>query len=310
LTEQRLPNLVVAGVVKGGTTSLYSYLSEHPDICCSSVKETCYFSMYRYGQLDSRYRGSKDPFAQFQQYFCNCQQQKYVMEATPGYFEGGANVANEIKKTLGDDTKIIIVLRNPVDRLVSFWKYKKSMLELDSDLTLGGYLEMCKDMPHEERIKQENDRYWGIEGGYYTNYIEDWIEVFGASLKILFFDDLKQDSKLFLKETCQWLEIDESFIEQLDLSVQNKSVSYKNAGLQKLALFINGKAEKFWRANQGIKDFLRKIYYALNGQAHQDGADEQTLAKVQAIYKPHNQRLAEQLRSHGYSQLPSWLQEP
>jgi len=266
--------------------------------------------MYRYGQLDSRYRGSKDPFAQFQQYFCNCQQQKYVMEATPGYFEGGANVANEIKKTLGDDTKIIIVLRNPVDRLVSFWKYKKSMLELDSDLTLGGYLEMCKDMPHEERIKQENDRYWGIEGGYYTNYIEDWIEVFGASLKILFFDDLKQDSKLFLKETCQWLEIDESFIEQLDLSVQNKSVSYKNAGLQKLALFINGKAEKFWRANQGIKDFLRKIYYALNGQAHQDGADEQTLAKVQAIYKPHNQRLAEQLRSHGYSQLPSWLQEP
>lgn len=265
--------------------------------------------MYRYGQLDSRYRGSADPFAQFQQYFCDCKQQKYVMEATPGYFEGGADVANEIKRTLGDDTKVLIVLRNPVDRLKSFWKYKKSMLELDTDLTLAGYLELCESMPHEERIKQENDRYWGIEGGYYANYLEEWLKIFGPAIKVLFFDDLKQDSKAFLEETCRWLDIDDSFINTLDLSVQNKSVGYKNAGLQKLALFINGKAEKFWRANQGIKDLLRTVYYALNGQPHQGGVDEQTLEKVQSIYRPYNQRLAAQLRSHGYEKLPSWLQE-
>ena len=300
---------MIAGIVKGGTTSLYSYLSEHPDICCSSVKETCYFSMYRYGQLDSRYEGSDDPFKQFQGYFSHCGQQKYVMEATPGYFEGGASVANKIKKTLGENTKILIVLRNPVDRLVSFWKYKKSMLQLESDLTLESYLEVCQAMSYEERVKQENDRYWGIDGGYYANYIEEWFEVFDSSLKVLFFDDLKQDSKGFLEETCQWLELDNSFINTLDLNVQNKSVSYKNAGLQRLALLINEKAEKFWRANQGIKNFLRTVYYSLNGEPHQGGVKPETLDQVQAIYQPYNQRLAKQLRSHGYKNLPSWLQE-
>lgn len=308
LTETRLPNLVIAGIVKGGTTSLYSYLSEHPDICCSSVKETCYFSMYRYGQLDSRYQGSDDPFAQFQGYFCHCKDQKYVMEATPGYFEGGARVATEIKKTLGGTTKILIVLRNPVDRLVSFWKYKKSMLQIDSTLTLAGYIDLCQSMPQQERLKQENDRYWGIEGGYYANYLEDWLEIFGTSLKVLFFDDLKQDSTAFLKETCEWLGIDDAFIETLDLDVQNKSVGYKNAWLQQLALSINDRAEKFWRANQGIKNFLRTVYYAINGQPHQGGTDEQTLTQIQTIYQPYNQRLALQLRSHGYNKLPNWLQ--
>ena len=298
---------MIAGIVKGGTTSLYSYLSEHPEICCPSVKETCYFSLYRYGQLDSRYQGSADPFKQFENYFCHCKHQKYVMEATPGYFEGGANVATEIKNKLCSDTKIIIVLRNPEDRLVSFWKYKKSMIELESDLSLEDYIQQCESMPYEVRVKQENDRYWGVEGGYYANYLPDWLDVFGDSLQVLFFDDLKRDSKSFLQKTCRWLEIDADFIDSLDLNVQNKSVSYKNAGLQKLALSINNKAEKFWRANQGLKDFLRALYYKLNGQPHQVGIEEATLEKIRTLYRPYNEKLAAQLTSYGYTHLPEWL---
>ena len=308
MSEKRLPNLVIAGIVKGGTTSLYSYLSEHPEICCSSVKETCYFSMYRYGQLDSRYVDSADPYRQFQDYFCHCQHQKYVMEATPGYFEGGVNVAREIKRTLGENTKIIIVLREPVERLISFWKYKKSMLELESHLSLGDYIQKCESMAYKTLSQQENDRYWGIEGGYYANYLTDWLDEFGDAIKILFFDDLKRDTKSFLEDTCRWLDIDDTFIERLDLHVQNKSVSYKNANFQKLALSINSKAEKFWRANQGIKNFLRERYYALNGQPHQGEVDEATLSKVRELYLPYNRRLAEQLQAYGHRQLPQWLQ--
>lgn len=308
LSENRLPNLVIAGIVKGGTTSLYSYLAEHPEICCSSVKETCYFSMYRYGQLDSRYVDAADPYQQFQDYFCHCRHQKYVMEATPGYFEGGARVAKEIKETLGGHTKVIIVLRDPVERLISFWKYKKSMLELDSNLSLNSYIQKCESMNRGTLIKQENDRYWGIEGGYYANYLTEWFNVFGDSIKVLFFDDLKHDAKSFIEETCRWLNIDDTFTETLDLHIQNKSVSYKNAKFQKLALSINNKAEKFWRANQGIKNFLRESYYALNGQPHQGGVDEHTLLRVKALYQPYNERLAKQLQEHGYSRLPQWLQ--
>lgn len=308
MNRKRLPNLVIAGIVKGGTTSLFSYLSKHPEICGSSVKETCYFSMYRYGQLDSRYIDSINPYQQFQDYFCHCQNQKYIMEATPGYFEGGMRVAKEMKKTLGDTTKVIIVLREPVERLVSFWLYKKSMLELDSDLSLSRYIQQCIAMDRDILVKQENDRYWGVEGGYYANYLADWIEEFGDSLKVLFFDDLKKDTKSFLIETCRWLEIDDTVVKTLDFSVQNRSVGYRSAKLQKIALSINNKAEKFWRANQGIKNFLRQRYYALNGQSHRSTVDERTLLDLRALYRPYNERLAKQLTAHGYHHLPKWLQ--
>jgi len=305
--QLRLPNLVIAGVVKGGTTSLWTYLAKHPDICASSVKETCYFSVYRYGEWDSRYNGTADPFQQFQGYFCHCEQQKYVMEATPGYFAGGEKLATEIKRALGETTKVMIVLRNPVDRFVSFWKYKKSMLELDPALSLAEYVKQCKGATEDVLAKANNARYEGLEAGYYANYIEGWFHVFGNSLKILFFDDLKQDSRGFLSEIAHWLDIDDSFFDTVDFSVQNKSVGYKNAGLQKLALFINTKAEKFWRANQSLKNALRQVYYLLNAQPHQQQADKATLHQLEQIYEPYNQRLAQQLRAQGYEQLPSWL---
>ncbi len=308
-TKQRLPNLVIAGTVKGGTTSLWTYLAGHPDVCASSVKETCYFSVYRYGKWDSRYEGAADPFEQFQGYFCHCKQQKYVMEATPGYYPGGERVAKEIKQTLGDTTKVIIVLRNPVNRFVSFWKYKKSMLELAPDLTLKEYIEFCQSATPEVRAISENARYCGIEEGYYADQMDEWFDVFGESLKILFFDDLKRDSRGFLADIARWLDIDDSYFDSVDLSVQNKSVGYKNAGLQKIALFINNKAEKFWRANQSLKDGLRSIYYLLNAQPHEVQADEPALRQLEEIYAPYNRRLAKQLKAQGYEQLPSWLEK-
>src|SRR3712207_9448996 len=46
----RLPNLIIAGVGKGGTTSLFRYLGQHPQVCASRVKELRYFQSLRYGE--------------------------------------------------------------------------------------------------------------------------------------------------------------------------------------------------------------------------------------------------------------------
>ncbi len=53
-TSARVPNLVIVGVVKSGTTSLFNYLSQHPDICPSDVKETRYFDPLRFGGMETR----------------------------------------------------------------------------------------------------------------------------------------------------------------------------------------------------------------------------------------------------------------
>ena len=302
-----LPNLVIAGVVKAGTTSLYSYLSLHPDICCSTVKETCYFSYYRYGQWDSRYQNSQDPFKQYQGYFAHCTNQKYIMEATPGYFEGGKKLALELKKTLGDEVKIIIVLREPISRLLSFFKYKKSMLEVNQKLSLAEYIKQCESLAADEIIKNENDKYWGIEGGFYANYLEDWLDVFEDSIYVTFLDDLKHDPQLFLAKIAAWLEIDNRVFKSQSLTIENKSLNYKNKYLQELALLVNTKAEKFWRANVGLKKAVRDVYYRFNGMQHQEEINSETLNYLASIYQPYNQKLATQLLARNYTDLPQWL---
>ena len=108
---EKLPNLIIAGVNKAGTTSLFSYLTQHPEIGGSSIKEACYFLPVRYGNKVA-------PISEYQALFKDSLLCPVIMEATPGYFYGGYSLANEINKTL-PDTKVIILLRDPVTRLLS-----------------------------------------------------------------------------------------------------------------------------------------------------------------------------------------------
>lgn len=307
MSQTRLPNLLIAGVVKGGTTSLFSHLSHHPDICGSSIKETCYFSAFRYGQLDSRYIQSTDPFKQYQEYFSHCKNQKYIMEATPGYFEGGLTVTNEIKKQLGEDVKVIIILREPIDRLISFFKFKKSMLEIDKSLSLGEYLHHCESIPLKERSKQSNNIFWGINGGFYANHLEDWINTFGDSLKIVFFDHLKSDPYSLLQDICNWLEIDASIYDSYEFSIENKTINYKNKKLQEIALDINAFLEKFWRANPKVKRSLRAFYYMLNSNLAEEDINDNSIGYLKSLYSPYNEKLSLQLFKSGHTDKPKWL---
>lgn len=302
-----LPNLVISGVVKGGTTSLFTYLSNHPDICCSSVKETCYFSSYRYGQLDKRYKGAADPFKQYQSYFSHCSGQKYVMEATPGYFEGGKNLAAEMKKVLGEDTKVLVVLREPVSRLISFFKSNTGNFNLDENLSFSQYIKQCNALPQTEKVKQENDAYWGIDGGYYSKYLDEWFQCFGNSLKVVFFDDLVSDPKALLRDVSQWLEIDFSHFEKKSFGIENKSVGHRNKSLQFLARAINDRTERFWRTYPNFKKPLRELYYLVNGSTQKPDIDEHLMDELKLLYKPYNYQLFQQLSKQGYSNFPHWI---
>ena len=80
-TSYRLPNLVIAGVSRAGTTSLFRYLAQHPDVGTSDVKELRYFSAVRHGQ-------PLEPLDMYAAHFKACTQ-AFAVEATPGYFYGG-----------------------------------------------------------------------------------------------------------------------------------------------------------------------------------------------------------------------------
>jgi hypothetical protein len=300
MMKQVKPNLIIAGVIKGGTTSLFSYLSRHPDICPSSVKEPRYFVSLMYDEEIA-------PLSEYLRCFRHYQGEQYIMEASPGYFYGGATVARAIKDTLGA-VKIILIFREPVQRLLSFFTYKKSMTELEQALSLDDYVRACRALPTQEFRIRKNNKYWGVRGGFYIDYLQDWYEVFGDAVKVVFFDQLKESPLLLMRDICAWLEIDAAVYDStLRWSVENKTVSYKNKILHRLAIKTNKHSERFLRTHPWLKKYIRDAYYFFNGRWRKEDFRDSAIENLRQVYQPYNKRLRSELSKRGCTQLPNWL---
>ncbi len=300
MDEQTLPNLIIAGVNKAGTTSLYAYLGQHPDMGASAVKETCHFLPLRYGEPMPGIEAYRAQFARVAD-------RSVRFESTPGYFYGGRPLIDGLREALGDDLKIVLVFREPVGRLVSFYNFKKSTLELPADLTLGDYVERCRAMDEGALRERANNPWFGLAGGKYADYLPPWVEAFGDRLKVMFAEDLRHDPRGALRGLFEFVGVDPDYAGRVDLSIENKSTDYRFAGAQRLALAVNRAGERFWRSHPKVKRSLRRVYYTLNGRAFEQEDNSAVLDELRHVYEPCNERLAKQLRAAGYGKLPGWL---
>jgi hypothetical protein len=296
-----LPNLIIAGVAKAGTTSLFTYLATHPDICPSKVKEVGYFGPLRWGNPLSL------SLEEYSRYFAHCQGHRYVMEAFPGYFPGGKKVAEAIKQTLGDVT-IILIFREPVSRLFSLFTFYKSRLKLRVEMSFREYVRLSESIPRDELQKTENHVYGGLEACYYGYLINYWFETFGdTAIKVLFFEQLRDNPYRAVAGIYDWLGLEYETPLSFDATVENKTMSFRNHFLQGIALKVNRLAEGYWRSYPIIKRSLRRLYYTFNARTVHDLMDNETRYYLKAKFLPSNQRLAMELMNRGYKTLPEWL---
>ena len=298
--KKYLPNFIIAGVNKAGTTSVFQYLNGHPQVCSSRDKETGYFLPLRYGM-------ELDAIQIYEQQFLNSINKKIITEATPGYFYGGAKLASGIKNTVQNDCKVLIILREPVSRLFSFYRAKKKNLELDHNMDFRSYVQTCLNMNEKQLALRENNKYTGVICGFYSDHIKDWFDTFGSNLKLVFYDDLSADPKKFMMELCNWLQIDGQFFDPFNFEIENKTYSFKNRVIQKAAITLNTNAARFWRKNPGIKKWIRKQYFKLNSSQEKENEDSDTLNKISLVYQPYNEKLKSFLINAGISDLPEWL---
>ncbi len=296
----KLPNLIIAGVHLSGTTSLFTYLSLHPDICPSSVKETLYFLPLRDGD-------PLPPVTEYSKFFSHYESQRYVLEASPGYFHGGQEIGHAIKRICGD-VRILIVLREPIDRLFSNYKFLKSRLVLAEDTSFEEYVNLGGRAP-DQRYAAIANSYWAIRVGFYADFLPEWFEVFGDSLRIIFFDDLVQDSRRVVRNLCEWLDISDEYIDSDELPIRHRSINYKSKFLHSVALRLDNATNHLWRTQPLWRSRTLELYYMINGLAFSSERSDAVNQRLGALYKPYNERLAAQLLARGYSNLPPWLQK-
>ena len=298
-----LPNLIIAGVNKAGTTSLYSYLSTHSDICPSSIKETCHFLPLRYGE-------TLPPFEDYMKLFGHWTGQQYLMEATPGYFYGGKNVAKGIRESLGNP-RIVFLFRNPSERAFSFFRSLKGKTLLPSEMTFGEYIKKCDErLSSGELFDRRQDHFFrGPLDGFYINYLNDWYDYFGDSIRVLFFEHLRSDPLRFMIELCKWLDIDHETYTSNNFAIENRTIHYKYKWMHQSAIATNKFLEKQLRRHIKLKQIIRKFYFRINESQNGDSMQHTEREYLDAMYYEHNQKLRSSLLEKGYSNFPAWLSD-
>lgn len=298
----RLPNLVIAGVGKAGTSSLFRYLSQHPDICGSLPKELRYFSPLRYGE-------ELPAIEEYSAHFEHCGAARYAMEATPGYFFGGAELIAALEYRL-QEPRVIVILRDPVTRFWSYYNFQRSREDIDADLSFDDYFDRCQQLRFAGLDgAKENNAYWALSSGIYADYIEDWFEALGDRFRVIFFEHMIDQPRQVCNDLFGWLDIDVQTANAIDYAAVNPTVQYRNAVVRSVAANLSVKLKPWLTQRPRLRRRLRDAHLLLNRDPKKDLTfSSDYRERLREFYDPANERLVQQLRARGEIELPPWLE--
>ena len=297
----RLPNLLIVGVPKSGTTSLFEYLVQHPEICGSAVKEPGYFTQFHPLHDPTQPAAS---LTWYEEQFSACRGERYALEATPSYSYGGQPVIDAIRRVLGSP-KVVLSLRNPTERLWSAFVFQRAQGHLPGIDSFDQYLRIVQERHADGSDRSGTSRLQGLAIGFYGEFVPAWLEAFGDDLRIIYAEDLASRTGDVLEDLYRWLDLDPLAGEPPDLSRRNVSVQPRSSRLATIA--FRAKTVTHLRvAPSVVRRPLRSIYRRLNTRSLSEQLGPDARRAIDAIYAESNAVTAQALREHGYV-LPHWL---
>lgn len=186
--ETRLPTFIIIGAMKSGTTSLFRYIKVHPQVCMSSHKETDYFchqEIYEKGLewYQSLFERSAEAYG----------------EASPNYTKchGMPGVPARIHSVL-PNVKLIYVLRDPVERMVSHYLHMVARGDEKRPLT-------------EALMTNDGDNHYANVSHYYYQ-LTQYLDYFDQSqILLLSSEQLRDDTASVMQQVYQFIEVDSTF---------------------------------------------------------------------------------------------------
>lgn len=301
MENRRIADLVIAGVPKAATGSLFAYLAQHPDVCASDLKETGYFNHYN----PQRHTGPVPPIEEYARHFAHSAGERYALEATPTYSYGGEPVISAMRAVLGKP-RIIISLRDPVERLWSAYTFQRSV---GNNVRIGSfahYIEVLEQR-HRDRVQPvPRDGLHGLHIGFYADYLGDWLDEFGDDLRVVFVEDLSRDPKAVVASLFRWLGIDAGVAEVLDVVPRKVTQHPRSTRLAAAGRWFKRRSERV--LPPAAHTWLRRTYEHLNTGGELDERFEPALRRhVEGIYQESNRLTAQMLTDAGYRDLPEWL---
>jgi hypothetical protein len=276
---------LIAGAQKAGTTSLAAYLSEHPDICTHTRDEFSYFV----DELDFS-NAYADTFAR---YFAHCPKDAVVLAKSATVMTDPRLI--ERVKHHNPDTRVIVSLRNPVDRAYSaFWWARR--MGYEPIPTFEQALAATPERHDGNVVKIRSTSY--VEFGEYARQVADLMAVLGRErVKIVLFDDLRADPQAVLHDLFRFIGVDATF----EASARERRNVAGQARSSAVARFLVAQSPAKRRIRQlmprGWAEALKRRAQRLNTSSFRPPPMEPaTRQRLVAHFVPHNAQLSELLR--------------
>jgi hypothetical protein len=230
MQSSKRPNFFIVGAPKCGTSSLYTYLRQHPDVFMPEIKEPNFFA------VDLGFPVERD-LAGYLALFAEARDEKRLGEASTWHLFSPA-APTKIKEFC-PAAKIICMLRNPVDMIYSL--HGQSVFSGHEDiLDFAAALDAEADRKQGRRLPKHAI---GVKGRFYrdvamySEQVQRYFDVFGrANVQVIIFDDFKRDTARIYRETCEFLGIDASF--QPTFEVANPHTRRRSMALRNLIWFL------------------------------------------------------------------------
>ena len=282
--------LIVGGTTKAATTSLFAYLTDHPAICAATYKETRFFLNSDY-QLPSKYRYSGDA-EEYASLFPNCDETQLRMESTPDYLY--CEKARERIAEFLPQVKLVFSLREPISRLISWYRFAKQIGKLPQTLSFDAYVELLFDALDRNTGNKEQ-HLQSLQHGCYTTYLEHYFNRFGrARIYILFYEELAAQPVVIMKNLCNFAGINADFYSDYAFKVTNRTQKMRNSGLHRKYRDFRFRLRQ-WTYNKPIihnplrtiRRTIEPLYLRLNTQTDEKILmSEETQHRLVKYYQP------------------------
>jgi hypothetical protein len=255
------PDFFIVGAFKAGTTSLYDYLRQHPQVFLPFHKEPMYFG----ADLDARYRKLSEE--DYLHLFADARADQRVGEASPWYLYS-TSAAAEIR-AFSPAAQIIVMLRNPVD--VMYAQHSQLLFNQREDLSdFGAALEAEEERRRGQRIPAgalRREALFYRHSVRFAEQLQRYFDVFGRErVHVIVHDDLREDTAGAVRATFEFLGVDPD--QAVNLGIRNPNRSARLGLVQRLIYRPPGPLRRVvpWLRRFPLVHRLRDAVVAANSQ--------------------------------------------
>jgi hypothetical protein len=292
----KLPNLIIAGVPKAGSSSLFHWVAAHPEVYGAPCKETFYFIDRDSHLLKKEANYNLHGLDLYESFFPNCPSDtKVILEATPHYIY--QKTALKFFANCEPQPHVVFLLRKPSKRIYSAFTFMQNNLSrLDKNLTFEQIVDLLLDetgnLIQQLNYPKDDVLYtWlndQLPNNRYYDFISQWAEYFPREkIHIILFESMLANPENTLSQLAQALEIDANFYSNFYFEKRTQTIVVNNQFIQKILLKIAP-----YIATSKLRGNLKSLYFKLNTSAPNPPSPK-SLARLDDYFRPYNEQLAQ-----------------